>query len=185
MNLVAFFYIFDVLINLLILGMEFNFLIVFMSALVPVFLGAVWYGPLFRTAWLKEVNFTEKDMINPNMPLIIVLSYILGIFISLGLLPVVIHQMGITSTLANEPGIAEKTGEAYETLVTFMQSYGGKFRTFKHGALHGGLCGFFMIFPIISIKSLFERKSFKYIAINSGYWIICLAIMGGIICKWA
>ncbi|HRN41812.1 MAG TPA: DUF1761 family protein [Vicingus sp.] len=32
---------------------------------------------------------------------------------------------------------------------------------------------------------MFERKGFKYIAINSGYWIITLGLMGGVICQFA
>ena len=31
---------------------------------------------------------------------------------------------------------------------------------------------------------MYERKSLKYIAINSGYWILTWAIMGGIISAW-
>lgn len=31
---------------------------------------------------------------------------------------------------------------------------------------------------------MFERKSWKFIFINSGYWIVNLTIMGGIICAW-
>jgi hypothetical protein len=32
---------------------------------------------------------------------------------------------------------------------------------------------------------LFERKGFRYIAINGGYWIISMALMGGIICAFS
>jgi hypothetical protein len=46
------------------------------------------------------------------------------------------------------------------------------------------MSGFIFLLPIISIIAMFERKSVKYIAINSGYWIVTLAIMGGIICQW-
>ena len=38
--------------------------------------------------------------------------------------------------------------------------------------------------PILGIQAMFEKKSFKYVAINAGYWIVTLAIMGGIICEW-
>ncbi|HNL85462.1 MAG TPA: DUF1761 domain-containing protein, partial [Chitinophagales bacterium] len=62
--------------------------------------------------------------------------------------------------------------------------YGNEFRTFHHGALHGALSGLFLIFPVLSINALFERKSWKYIFINSGFWIISFALMGGIICQF-
>ncbi len=66
----------------------------------------------------------------------------------------------------------------------FMTDYGDVYRTFKHGALHGFTSGIFIAFPIIAINSLFEQKSFKYIAITSGYWIVVMTIMGAIICGW-
>ena len=33
-------------------------------------------------------------------------------------------------------------------------------------------------------NALFERKGFRYIAVNAGYWILTLMIMGGIICQF-
>ncbi|WP_308224826.1 DUF1761 domain-containing protein [Flavobacterium sp. J372] len=36
----------------------------------------------------------------------------------------------------------------------------------------------------MAINALFERKSAKYVLINAGYFIVSLAIMGGIICQW-
>ena len=164
--------------------MKFNFLILFITALVPLIIGFIWYGPLFKNAWMKEIGFTENSMKGANMPLIFGLTYFMGLLISSSLIPLVVHQMGIFSTLAGEPGFNEKTGEAFQTFISLMETYGGRFRTFKHGAFHGILVSLFMAMPLITIKSLFERKSFKYIALHSGYWIVCLAIMGGIICQW-
>jgi hypothetical protein len=46
------------------------------------------------------------------------------------------------------------------------------------------MAGVMFALPLIGINSLFERKSFKYIAINAGYWIVCLTIMGSIISGW-
>jgi hypothetical protein len=40
------------------------------------------------------------------------------------------------------------------------------------------------VLPLIGINSLFERKSFKYIFIHTGYWIISLALMGGVLCQF-
>ena len=39
-------------------------------------------------------------------------------------------------------------------------------------------------FPILAINAMFERKTVKYIAINTGYWVVTLALMGGILCQW-
>lgn len=56
------------------------------------------------------------------------------------------------------------------------------FRTFKHGAFHGVFFGLMVILPVICINALFERRGFKYIAVNAGFWIVSLAPMGGVIC---
>lgn len=164
--------------------MKINFLICAIAALVPLITGFIWYGPLFKNAWMKEMNFTEESLKGANMPVIFLVSYVLGFMIALGLLPAVVHQMGIFSTLAGEPGFSDQTGEAFTTFSSLMETYGDRFRTFKHGVLHGGLTGFFIATPILAIQAMFERKSLKYIAINAGYWIITLAIMGGIVCQW-
>jgi hypothetical protein len=37
---------------------------------------------------------------------------------------------------------------------------------------------------MIAINGLFERKSWKYILIHSGYWIVTLTIIGSLICGW-
>jgi len=63
-----------------------------------------------------------------------------------------------------------------------FEKYGSNFRTFKHGAFHGILASLMLALPLIGINALFERKGFKYIAINVGYWIVSFAIMGGIVC---
>jgi hypothetical protein len=35
--------------------------------------------------------------------------------------------------------------------------------------------------PVITVSALFEQRSWKYIAIHAGYWIVCLGLMGGLI----
>jgi hypothetical protein len=65
-----------------------------------------------------------------------------------------------------------------------MTAYGSEFRTFKHGVLHGAIAAIGFAMPIIGINALFERRGFKYIAIHTGYWILTLMIMGGILCQF-
>jgi hypothetical protein len=44
--------------------------------------------------------------------------------------------------------------------------------------------GFLIALPVLATNALFEQKSFKYVAINAGYWIVTLALMAGIINAW-
>ena len=68
---------------------------------------------------------------------------------------------------------------------SFMASYGKNFRTFKHGAFHGTLTGIMFILPVIATGALFEQKSFKYVMVNAGYWVVTIALMGGVICQFS
>jgi len=65
-----------------------------------------------------------------------------------------------------------------------MTKYGEVHRTFTHGMVHGGMGTIFIAFPIIAINGLFERRSWKYILIHTGYWLISLVLMGGVICAF-
>lgn len=164
--------------------MEMNFYILFISAIVPVIVGSIWYGPLFGKAWMNIMGFTEESLKDTNMVKTLIICFILSFLISLALMPMVIHQMGVFSTLAGEPGFNEQSGDAFVYFENFTNTYGDRFRTFKHGAFHGALNGLFLVMPILGTIALFEKKSFKYVAINSGYWIVTLALMGGVICQW-
>ena len=134
---------------------------------------------------MKEMGFTEESLKGGNMLKIFGLSYVCSFLIAFVLQTLVIHQWGAFSTLMGEPGFAEGVGGASSYFQEFMSNFGDRFRTFGHGALHGTMIGLLLAGSIITINGLFERKSFKYIAINVGYWVVSLAIMGGVLCKWA
>ncbi len=158
-----------------------NYLILALTALVPMALGFVWYGPLLGKAWIKETGLSEDELkANFNPLKVFGFSLLFSFMIAFMMEPLVIHQYSLfqlTMHFKNDP--ATKA-----TLAELMTRYGNEFRTFHHGALHGALSGLFLIFPVLSINALFERKSWKYIFINSGFWIISFALMGGIICQF-
>ncbi|WP_299063031.1 DUF1761 domain-containing protein [uncultured Polaribacter sp.] len=164
--------------------MEMNFYIFFIAALVPMFIGFIWYGPLFGNAWMHQLGFTKESLQGTNMFKTLIICFVLSFLIAFALMPMVIHQMGVYSTLAGEPGFNDQTGEAFSYFENFVTTYSDRFRTFKHGAFHGVIFSFFLIMPVIGIQALFEKKTFKYVAIHTGYWVVTLAIMGGIICQW-
>ena len=166
--------------------MEFNFLITALAALIPMVLGFIWYNPkVFGTAWMNACGFTAEDLKGGNMALIFILSYVFSFFLAFILNTFVIHQFGFFSILMNDPDLLKEGTETYQYAQDFMTKYGSNFRTFGHGALHGTMVGLMVALPILATNALFERKGFKYIAINVGYWIVCLALMGGVICQFA
>jgi hypothetical protein len=121
---------------------------------------------------------TEEKAKGANMIKIFGLTILFSFMIAFILQFLVIHQYGALGMIG---GGHETPLPSYDA---FMADYGNAYRTFKHGMLHGFMTGLFFALPMIGINALFERKSWKYILINGGYFIVCLTIMGGIICAW-
>ncbi|NJB83720.1 DUF1761 domain-containing protein [Wenyingzhuangia aestuarii] len=165
--------------------MQFNLLVHLTAALIPLIIGFIWYNPkVLGTLWMKESGMTTEKIGKPN-PLIFLWCYLASFLIALMLTPMVIHQFGFYSVLYGEPGFEEPTSELGKYISDFMVNYGNNFRTFKHGVLHGTINALLLITPVIGINAMFEKKSFKYVMIHAGYWVLCLAIMGGIICQFS
>lgn len=159
--------------------MPFNFYAILVSALVTLLVGFVWYNPkVFGTIWMKESGMTEEKSKQGNMLKIFGLTILYSFMLAFIMPALVIHQMGALGMIGGDPTLAK------QSYVAFLADYGDAFRTFKHGALHGFMSGLFIALPITAINGLFEQKSWKYMLINAGYWIVSLTIMGAIICGW-
>lgn len=156
------------------------------AALVPLIFGAIWYNPNFGfgKAWLKASNITNKYARGANMPVIMGFMLLFSLMLTLSLTRSTIHQNAFESLFYGEPALSDANSETGKYIADFYEKYGEKHRSFKHGAIHGMLNGLFMALPFIASGALFERRGFKYIAIHAGYWTICCAIMGGIICAF-
>jgi hypothetical protein len=120
-----------------------------------------------------------------NMGLTFGLAFLLSFFLAFAIQFMVIHQFHLGSILMNESGLNDPTSEVGMIMKSFMERYGNNFRTFKHGAFHGIIGALTIALPILGTNALFERKSFKYVAINVGYWIVTMALMGGVICAFS
>lgn len=160
--------------------MEINFLAIAVASLITLFVGFIWYHPkVFGTVWMKSAGLTEEQLKGGNMLKIFGFTIILSLLMTIVIMSLSVHQTGAYGMIG---GV--ETDETLPSFQNFMNDYGSNFRTFKHGALHGLIAGLFFAFPINAINGLFERKSAKYIFINSGYWVLTLTIMGAIICGW-
>ena len=143
--------------------MDINWLAVVAASILPLITGFIWYNPkVFGTVWMKETGMTEEKakQMNPakTYGLAVIFAFLLAFFIW----PMV--MMGGAPDMPHGPG--------------------GDFMTFKHGALHGSMLGIFVALPVFAVNALFEMQSFRYVAINVGYWIVTMALMGGIINAW-
>lgn len=161
--------------------MPFNIYAILLASLVTLVIGFVWYNPkVFGTIWMIETGITEEKAKKASRAKNFILLFVYSLLLSFFLPTIVIHQMGAIGLIGGPTQI----NNSLPSYTAFIADYGNAYRTFKHGALHGFLAGVFIILPVVSINSIFEQKSWKYILITAGYWIVSLTIMGGIICAW-
>lgn len=157
--------------------MELNYLAILVSAVVPLLIGAIWYNPsVLGTAWMKASGMTEEKMKTGNIAVIFGVTLILSFMLAFTVNGMVVHQVGATQLAYSNPDA--------ESFKTFMAEFGNMHRSYGHGALHGAIGAVFFVLPVLGINALFERKGWKYILINVGYWVVTLTIMGAIICGW-
>jgi hypothetical protein len=149
------------------------------AAFATLVIGFVWYNPkVFGTIWMNETGMTEERAKQGNMLKIFGFTFLFSLMISFATPGLVIHQMGAFGMIGGDEA------KALPSYAAFLADYGDKFRTFKHGALHGLLSGLFIALPIIGVNAMFDQKSWKYIFITAGYWTVTLIVMGAIICGW-
>ena len=159
-----------------------NYYMLFITALIPMFVGAIYYSDfLFGKSWKATNGFTDEFLAKGNMPLILGVSYVFSLFITMNLYGMVIHQMHVFQMML-PPGGAEWSAELKDQFNGLMATFGDSYRTFGHGAFHGVIVALLFVTPIIGINSLFERRGWKYILIHGGYWLITLTLMGGLLC---
>lgn len=157
------------------------------AALVPLITGFIWYNPkMFGGIWMEASGMTEEKAKGTNMPMIFGVSFLLSVFLVGAVATTVIHQTHVYSIVVDEPGFNEKdpNSKVFPMFTAFMEAYGNNFRTFKHGMLHGFMAGILFVLPVLGTNALFERKGFKYILVNVGYWCVTLMLMGGILCRF-
>jgi hypothetical protein len=151
--------------------MDPNFPALAAAALIPLIVGLVWYSPAVVGRVVSSTNTAGKPALR------IVFFILLGILLTVAVMPVVIHQMHVFSILAGQP-----QAEIDATMNPLMAKYGNVYRTFKHGAFHGTLSAIFMALPILGISAITERKRGKVVLAHLGYWVITLALVGGVVC---
>ncbi len=139
-----------------------NWLALVAAAFSALVTGFLWYNPkTFGTVWMKESGMTEEKAKNMNPAktygLAVIFAFMAAVF------------------LLGEVMIGGANGEIHGA---------EPFLTFKHGALHGAMVALFIVLPVFATNALFEQKSFKYVAINVGYWVVTFAVMGGIVNAW-
>lgn len=106
--------------------------------------------------------------------------------------PLLFHKAWMRESRLNDADL--KGGEARVFGIAFVLAVvmaanlaaflSGPDTTVAWGATAGALTGVGWIAPAIATIALFERRSFTYIAINGGYFIVAFIVMGAILGAW-
>lgn len=130
------------------------------AALVGFVIGGLWYSPLvLGNRWMVETGITEEQVSSGNKAKIFGVSLVALFIMSYCL------AMFIAS-----PGAGLQAGDVFSLL--------------QQGAFYGFLTGFGWVFFAFVVVGLFELRSWAYICINGGYWVVTLTVMGGILGGW-
>lgn len=160
-----------------------NYAILFGAALVPLIVGSIWYNPkVFGNAWMQANGFTEESIQNNPRPMwqVFLFTYIFSLLATGIYWQLCVHQMGALGMI----GGPDQISNALPSYQAFMNDYGTAFRSFGHGALHGGMAAFIMGLFMVGVGAMFEMRSWKYIFIHVGYLTVCGILMGGLICQF-
>lgn len=131
----------------------FNWLSLLIATLIPMLLGFVYYHKaVFGKAWMESLGMTEEDVQKGNMGMIFGVSFVMSFFIAIFM-------------CANVNGPGQE----------------GEFDNLKHGMGHGLIISILLVTPVMITNGLFERKTWKNMLINAGYWILCLVLIGGVL----
>lgn len=162
-----------------------NFYIFFITAAFPIILGAIYYNPkVLGRAWLQTAGLTEENVKGVNMVKTLLLSYLFGLFLSYIIFLFAVHQSSIYQLFLGEEDLMKTGSEMNNFVMSFMDQYGDRHRTFGHGVIHGIELCVLTGFPLIGISALHEGRSMKYVWIHLIFWIICGALIGGVICQF-
>lgn len=163
-----------------------NWIVIFTAGIIPLLVGAIYYHPKVLGKAAKRAAGLDPDAPDAgHHPKVYVFALLLGVLLAIFMVPIVIHASHIFSIVAQQGGgPAEPNSPAAQDALAFFAKYGGNFRTFGHGIFHGVLTLVFGAWPLLAIHAMFERRSWRYIAVHLGYWAIVLTLLGGVICAF-
>ena len=132
-----------------------NYIPIVVAAVIGHFLGALWYSPvLFGKAWMDLSGFTKQKI--EGMKKGMAKSYVLALLGSL-------VTAFVLSCVITHSGAAANPFE---------------------GATVGFWCWLGFVVPVILGAVLWENKPFGVFAINVGYYLVSLLLMGAILAGW-
>ena len=130
---------------------DINWLSMVLATLAPLVVGSVFYHPVVFGKALVDLPDVKADKRKTIFAFAIILVF--SFFLSFFLLNF------------NNSGINQE----------------GQFDTFRHGAWHGTFVAITIAAPVILINGFFGKRPWKHTLIHLLFWIITLALMGGML----
>lgn len=137
-----------------------NYASVFVSAILAMIVGFLWYGPFFGKIWMKELGMS-KDKWNSKefRPSDMNKIYALQFFGSLLMAFVLSHALIFASTYLNTKGVSAGLQTAFWNWLGFIA-------------------------PVSLGSVLWEGKSWKLWLINNSNYLVTLSVMGVLLSLW-
>ena len=141
--------------------MHLNWLAIAIAALMPMIVGFIYYHPKAAGgAWMRANGFTLESLGTGPKPMLygvaLGLSFLLSLWVAINV-----------------------TGPGQDTAPD-----GHSYATFGHGAAHAVFNTILLLLPILGTLSIFEKRGWSWVFVNLGYWVVTLALMGGILSAW-
>ena len=132
------------------------------AVVAQILIGILYFHPaVMGKTWANAIGADVKSMkpSNPGMTygLTIVLTLLITMFM-----------------------VINVTGPGQETDPNDGHSY----VTFGHGVVHGLILTIMVIIPVFGTVALYDRKSFTWFAVQTGYWFLRLVVGLGILSAW-
>lgn len=135
-----------------------NYLAVLVAAVSNMFLGFLWYGPLFGKQWIKLMNFDKKKMEQAKKKGM-GKTYVLAFVGALVMAYVLSHALIFASAYLAVTG-------------------------FSAGLMAGFWNWLGFVVPVMLGMVLWDGKPWKLYFINIGYYLVSLSVMGMILAVW-
>ncbi|MBL0128844.1 MAG: DUF1761 domain-containing protein [Flavobacteriales bacterium] len=159
------------------------------ATLIPMVMGFIWYNPkVFGKAWMTASGMTEEKAKSTNMPLVFGVSFVMALLFSFAYPFFANHWNAFQAFFRSVPehgmGIDPTTAFGAE-LKGYIDGYGERYHSWTHGLAHGTIMSVVILLPVMVTNALFERKSFKYMMINWGYWAVTMTLMFMVLAQWS
>ena len=131
-----------------------NWMAIIVAAVINMVLGFLWYGPLFGKAWQKLIGLTDSRLEE-------------------------MKKKGMTQTYVFTMVGAVAMAFVLNQIVT---------STGTMDLMSGVMLGFWawlgFVAPVQLSQVLYEQKSWNLYFINTGYYLVALVLMGGLLASW-